>query len=146
MFDEAEPGSIHVIGRRRLGCANLRTQLLRIMERAGVEPWPRLFQNMRASRETELSRRHPLHVVTAWIGNSAPIAARHYLQVTDTDFDKAMERDADSDARATQIPTQQRTGDSGKLGQETNTSPWIPRACAGMFQRLQQCTNVSCTP
>ena len=100
VFDAAEPGTTYVISRHRLASANLRTQLLRIMDRAGVEPWPRLFQNMRASRETELSRRHPLHVVTAWIGNSAPIAARHYLQVTDTDFDKAMS--------ATQIPTHAR--------------------------------------
>lgn len=139
-FDQAEPGTTHVIGRRRLGCANLRTQLLRIMERAGVEPWPRLFQNMRASRETELSRRHPLHVVTAWIGNSAPIAARHYLQVTDTDFDKALERDADSDARATQNPTQQRTGDSGKLGQETTQAPGyqgLVLACSNVCDDVQ---------
>ena len=125
VFDEAEPGTVHVIAQHRMASANLRTQLLRIMERAGVEPWPRLFQNMRASRETELSRRHPLHVVTAWIGNSAPIAARHYLQVTDTDFDAALQRDADSDAQPTQNPTQQRTGDSGKLGQETTQAPGV---------------------
>ena len=123
VFDQAEPGTTNVISRHRLASANLRTQLLRIMDRAGVKPWPRLFQNMRASRETELARQHPLHVVTAWIGNSAPIAARHYLQVTDTDFDAALQRDAESDARATQNPTQQRTGDSGKLGQETTQAP-----------------------
>jgi len=123
VFDQAEPGTTNVISRHRLASANLRTQLLRIMDRAGVKPWPRLFQNMRASRETELARQHPLHVVTAWIGNSAPIAARHYLQVTDADFDAALQRDAESDARATQNPTQQRTGDSGKLGQETTQAP-----------------------
>ena len=123
VFDAAPSGTTYVINQHRLGSANLRTQLLRIMERAGVKPWPRLFQNMRASRETELSRQHPLHVVTSWIGNSAPIAARHYLQVTDTDFDAALQRDAESDARATQNPTQQRAGNSGKLGQETTQAP-----------------------
>lgn len=56
VFDQAEPGATHVISRHRLGSANLRIQLQRIMDRAGVKPWPRLFQNMRASRETELSR------------------------------------------------------------------------------------------
>lgn len=124
-FDAAGPGTVYVINRHRLAGANLRTQLLRIMDRAGVEPWPRLFQNMRASRETELARQHPLHVVTAWIGNSAPIAARHYLQVGDADFDAALQRDAQSDAQTTQNPTQQRTGDSGKLGQETTQAPGI---------------------
>jgi len=46
---------------------------------------------MRASRETELAQTHPLHVVTAWIGNSARIAVKHYLQVTDSDFVKTAE-------------------------------------------------------
>ncbi len=31
----------------------------------------------------------PLHVVTAWLGNSQLIAAKHYLQVTDEHFAKA---------------------------------------------------------
>jgi integrase len=114
-FDNAEPGSTYFISRHRLASSNLRTQLQRIMNRAGVDPWPRLFQNMRASRETELCRKHPLHVVTSWIGNSAPIAARHYLQVTDLDFAAALERDAPM----TQNPTQQPTAHSGKMGQET---------------------------
>ncbi len=56
----------------------------------------RLFQNMRASRETELAESNPLHVVTAWIGNSARIAAQHYLQVTDADFDRANQRGTNS--------------------------------------------------
>ena len=30
-------------------------QLLRIIGRAGLQPWPKLFHNLRASRETELS-------------------------------------------------------------------------------------------
>lgn len=88
-FDAAPEGAEHCISKHRIGSGNLSTGLRRIMERAGVAPWPRLFQNMRASRETELTREHPLHVVTAWIGNSAPIAARHYLQVTDADFQRA---------------------------------------------------------
>jgi hypothetical protein len=32
---------------------------------------------------------YPLHVVCRWIGNSAVIAARHYLTVTDAHFAKA---------------------------------------------------------
>jgi hypothetical protein len=30
-----------------------------------------------------------MHVVCKWIGNSQPVALRHYLQVTDEDFDRA---------------------------------------------------------
>ena len=92
VFDEAEPGTTYVIAKHRIASANLRTTLERICDRAGVELWERAFQNMRASRETELTQEHPLHVVVAWLGNSAPIAARHYLQVTDADFDRAVAR------------------------------------------------------
>ena len=49
---------------------NLRTQFGRILKRAGLEPWPRLFHALRASRETELVREYPIHVVTAWLGNT----------------------------------------------------------------------------
>ena len=54
-----------------------------------LKAWPRLFQNLRATRETELAERYPLHIVTAWIGNSARIAERHYLQVPDHFFEQA---------------------------------------------------------
>ena len=50
--------------------ANLRTQFLKILKRAGVSPWRRLFHSMRASRQTELEKEFPLHVVCAWLGNS----------------------------------------------------------------------------
>ena len=63
---------------------------MRILKRAGLEPWPRLFHAMRASRETELVREHPIHVVTAWLGNTPQIAMKHYLMVTETDFSKAI--------------------------------------------------------
>lgn len=88
-FELAEEGSIYVISRYRGTNQNLRTQFERILRRAGVQPWERLFHNLRASRETELTEDFPLHVVCDWIGNSAIIAAKHYLQVTDAHFTKA---------------------------------------------------------
>ena len=68
---------------------NLRTQFGRIIKRAGLQAWPRLFHNLRASLETELLRERPIHVVTAWLGNSPRIALKHYCMVTDFDFDRA---------------------------------------------------------
>jgi len=88
-FERAAPGTVFLINRYRDTNANLRTQLMRIIRRAGVTAWPKLFQNMRASRETELAAEYPLHVVCAWIGNSALIAQKHYLQVTESDFERA---------------------------------------------------------
>ena len=59
--------------------------------RLGLTPWPKLFQNLRSTRETELAEDYPLHVVVAWIGNSQPVAAKHYLQVTDDHFAQAVQ-------------------------------------------------------
>jgi hypothetical protein len=50
--------------------ANLRTELNRIIERAGIKTWPKPFQNFRSTRETELAETFPLKVVCEWIGNS----------------------------------------------------------------------------
>jgi len=99
VFDLAPEGAIYVFpdhmrrgcyGSRGWGSCNPRTQLTRIIRRAGLEPWPRLFQNLRASRETELVEEFPIHVVTAWLGNTPRIAQRHYLQVTEEHFEAAI--------------------------------------------------------
>jgi hypothetical protein len=92
--DEVNPGidvpfSDPVITRYRDTNANLRPQMLRIMRRAGVEPWQRLFHNLRASRQTELADQFPSHVVADWLGNSQAIADRHYLQTTEAHFRRA---------------------------------------------------------
>lgn len=79
-----------VITRYRDSNANLRTQLERIIRKAGIEPWPKPFQNLRSTRETELAEQYPLHVVVAWLGNSQPVAAKHYLQVTAEHFERAV--------------------------------------------------------
>lgn len=93
-FELAEPGTEHVIRKYRFTNANMRTQLIRIIRRAGLKPWVKPFQNLRSTRETELAEEYPMHVVCAWIGNSQPIAAKHYLQVTDDHFAKAAQNPA----------------------------------------------------
>jgi integrase len=92
-FEAAAPGTEYIVNLHR-GAAvapRLRQEFLCIIAKAGLQPWPRLFQNLRSSRQTELVQQgHPLHVACAWLGNSAAVAARHYLQVTDADFSKAV--------------------------------------------------------
>jgi len=101
-LDAAEPGAEFVIVKHRRTGANLRTQLLRIMARAGVTPWPKLIQNMRSTRQTELCEQWPEHVVCGWMGNSRIVAREHYLQARDEDFRRAAESTS-----AAQIPAQQ---------------------------------------
>ena len=91
-FDAAPEGAKYVITRYRDAGANLRTQFQRIIKRAGFESWPRLWQNLRASRETELMRSYDLATVCRWIGNSPAVAAKHYAMSTDlnADFQRAI--------------------------------------------------------
>jgi integrase len=74
--------------------SNLRTAFTKIVWQAGIKPWPKLFHNLRATRQTELCELFPAHVVCAWLGNSEIIAKRHYLQVTDAHFAAATKGDA----------------------------------------------------
>ena len=78
---------------KRVQCTknNLRTQMTRILERAGIKVWPKLFQNLRSSRESELIKVHGVEVACQWIGNTPAVAMKHYLQITDEDYEKALE-------------------------------------------------------
>jgi integrase len=114
-FDQAEDGAVYVIQRYRAKNANLRTQLLRIISKASVPSWPRLFHNLRASRETELANEFPIHVVCEWIGNSVDVARKHYLQVTEEHFQKA-----------TSNPTSHMHADGGVRRQTENESAVSP--------------------
>jgi integrase len=115
VFEQAEPGSQHVITRYRDAKTNLRTQLCRIIRKAGLKPWPKLFHNLRSTRQTELAERYPIHVVCAWLGNSRAVAQEHYLQVTDAHFAHA----AKGDEKAAQIPAQQ----AAESGRGTSQTP-----------------------
>jgi integrase len=88
-FEQAKEGEEYIIQRYRNNAVNLRTHLERIIRRAGITPWPKLFVNLRSSRETELVKDFPIHTVTAWLGNSPKVAMKHYLQVTDAEFERA---------------------------------------------------------
>ncbi len=63
-----------VISRYRESNTNLRTQFKRILTRAGVKPCTTLFQNLRASRATELVGEFPPYVAAEWLGHSTLVA------------------------------------------------------------------------
>ncbi|KKL89720.1 hypothetical protein LCGC14_1911880, partial [marine sediment metagenome] len=78
LWEEAPKGENRVITRYDYNGqnTNLRTQFQKIIRRAGVEPWPKLWQNLRSTRETELAESFPMHVVCTWIGNSEAVARK----------------------------------------------------------------------
>jgi integrase len=97
-YELAEPGQTHVVGGDHLAkangptgwkCCNLRTTFGKLVKRAGLEPWPRLFHNLRSSRETELLEEFPVHVVALWMGHDAKVSLKHYAQTTEDHFDRA---------------------------------------------------------
>lgn len=88
-FEQADEGAVYVVSRYREKYGNLRTQLMRIIRKAGLATWPKPWHNMRATRQTELAETYPIHVVCAWLGNSRAVAQEHYLQVTDSHFAQA---------------------------------------------------------
>jgi len=112
VFEQAPAGSEYVITRCN---SNLRTQLTRIIHRAGLATWPKLFQNMRASRATELAQVFPAHVVASWLGHSQIIGAKHYLQVRDEDFLRA----AKAPEKCAQNPAQYTSVQGGKEQEST---------------------------
>jgi len=85
----AEKEAASFVLQRYRNQANLRTRFFKIIKRAGLKPWPKVFQNLRSTRQTELSEIFPTHVVCAWLGNKAAVAAEHYLQVTTDHFERA---------------------------------------------------------
>ncbi len=89
--EAAAPGESLVVPMAGRPGANLRTTAEKVIERAKVETWPRLFQNLRASCETDWVQKYPAHVCAKWLGHSPTIAAQHYLQVRDAHFQDAIE-------------------------------------------------------
>ena len=126
VFEQAEPGAEYVISKWRYRGAgtNLRTGLLRIMAKAGVKPWPKLFQNLRATRETELAEVWPMHVVCAWIGNSQAVAMEHYLQVTDDDYRRAAGKPAQ---KAAQYPAGPALPEQKREHADVQKTPDLPQ-------------------
>lgn len=97
-FAHAEDGAMFVIpeeyrvrahGPGGWANANLRTTLEKVIRRAGVEPWPRLWHSLRASCESDLAQTFPLSTVTMWLGNTPSVAPRHYVDPTEVAFELA---------------------------------------------------------
>jgi integrase len=138
-FEQAPEGAVYVIGRYRNTNKNLRTRLERIIRRAGVKPWPKLFVNLRSTRETELAESFPMHVVCEWIGNSQPVAVKHYLQVTEDHFARALKSAAKSDALPVQNPVQQ---PAARCRTESHVSPEGRNDCELALVGAGRCDDV----
>jgi len=126
VWEAAEPGTEFVISHYR-ACGelprNFGTRLTKIIRRAGLTPWPKLWQNLRSTRETELAETFPIHVVCQWIGNSQAVAKKHYLQTTDEHFLKATTGDCSAMEKASHFPMHQGAISSTNDNQQKSRNP-----------------------
>ena len=102
---------------------NLRTTMLKIITRAGVAPWPKLFQNLRASGCTDFARTMPSHVAAAICGHTEQIAMEHYRMATDWDYNEALEKVGALNVHATEDDVEkpsQNTAQQSKAEQGQN--------------------------
>lgn len=83
-------GTEFVITTYRDAATNLRTQAERIAARAGVNLPAKFFQNCRASRVTELHRKHGSKAATEWIGHTKAVALSHYMMTMEADWQEAV--------------------------------------------------------
>jgi integrase len=116
VFEQAEEGEQYVLPmlQGRTGQA-LRKPLIAAIKRAGLVQWPRLWHNLRSTRQTELEDHTPTHVVCAWLSNNESTARQHYLQVTDEHFAEALQNPVQ------QVRTHGRTGSQNPSGKCVET-------------------------
>ena len=82
--------SVFVISRYRdPEQTNLGTQFARIAKAAGLDKIPRPFDNMRASRSTELFSQYGPIAEAEWLGHSPKTAIEAYLQIRPEDIQRA---------------------------------------------------------
>jgi len=85
-YREREEGAVYVVPRVRV-TSNLGTHAKRLVKKAGVAVWPKLFVNMRGSCSDDLERRGiPEKAINAWIGNTARLRSKHYHAVRAEDW------------------------------------------------------------
>lgn len=90
LFAIAADDAAHVFTEYRTTASKVwRSNLLSTIAAAGLEPWPKLWMNLRASCRTDLLEQFPEHVVDAWLGHSSKTGRKHYNRVTDQHFELA---------------------------------------------------------
>lgn len=86
---------------------NLGTTMRKIIVRAGLVPWVRLFDNARASCENDWAEELPAHVVEKWMGHTGAVARKHYLRAQEHHFKAVV------DGGGVSAPESAQAGDRG---------------------------------
>ena len=79
----------YLIKIHRYSFASYHARFKRIVKRAKLVVWPKLLQNLRASRATELDKQYSGFLASVWAGHSESVAKENYWQVRDCDYEQA---------------------------------------------------------
>jgi hypothetical protein len=109
---------------------SLRTQLERLILQAGLKPWPKRFQNLRATRATELVGKQGAHIAANWLGHSQVIAKEHYWRPTAENIRRAVGGDGLGDVlgasvHANQSPSANHKRDDLPVNSRAESSPVV---------------------
>ena len=116
-----------------------------------MKQWPKLWQNLRAIRQTELEEYFPSHVVCQWIGNSQSVAREHYLQVTDSHYERAASNVVNFVASKAPQGVANEKCDAAKPAENRHVSPCVAvpvglRGCELPPKTREITTNTSARP
>lgn len=121
-FHQAEEGTQNIITRYHRSNSNLDKPFRKILQNGGVTPWPKLFQNLRASCETDWlswvgpnGERNAAHVVASWVGHSIKVQNKHYAQVDEHHFENfngAVMKNMESTNKLAGYPSEPRSSDT----------------------------------
>ena len=114
---------------------NLSQQFHRHLKRAGIKAWPKLFQNLRSTRQTEVAAVFDEALACRWLGNSPMVFRKHYLQVSPDVIERATgrtrnvrdEREDGEGGQSARMPDQPSPPHNGPLGEKSGDA----RAGAG---------------
>ena len=114
---EMAPDGAERVVTRYTPTAGINETFKKIVKRAGLSEWPKLMQNLRATRETELIALYPIKDVASWLGNSAPIAMKRYAMTMQSSFERAIANGAGGVLEKPPQNPPQSMAKTGNLGQ-----------------------------
>ena len=90
LWEQCEPGTALTFPRLQGPHSRLTAKVTDLCRRAGIEPWPRVFDNMRASCITDwlrdlLPNGYSLMDLASWAGHSPQTMWKHYAMVSGED-------------------------------------------------------------
>ena len=86
---EMAPEGSEKVVTRYTADSNVHTQAMRYIKNAGFEPWEKPWNNLRASRATELKASFSDVDVHKWMGHTEAVARKHYLMPLESSFQEA---------------------------------------------------------